>query len=94
MRDDAELLAAQRAERERRYDAEIAEWHQQNPGENAAHLTAAAIAACGLCDADGYRPNGGVCDHVDRSATARAGIAKVRAAIAHKQLTIDDGNTQ
>lgn len=39
-----------------------------------------AIARCALCDPDGYR-NGKVCDHVDRSHTARDGMAAVRAAL-------------
>ena len=42
-----------------------------------------AIEACPLCDADGYRmpDHRSVCDHTDRTKTARAGIAKVRAAL-------------
>lgn len=45
------------------------------------HLSAAAIARCDFCDEDGYR-SGVVCDHVDRTETARAGAALVRAALA------------
>ncbi|CQD03686.1 hypothetical protein BN000_00621 [Mycobacterium europaeum] len=37
---------------------------------------------CELCDDDGYRPNGIVCDHVDRSEIHKRGIAKCRAALA------------
>lgn len=83
---DAELLAAQRAERQRRYDAQIAAAHAEDPEPDTAHLTSQAIASCRLCDDDGYRPNGTVCDHVDRSATARAGMARVRAALAQEKL--------
>jgi hypothetical protein len=39
---------------------------------------AADIAACGLCDHDGYR-NARVCDHVDRAESARRGMALIRA---------------
>ncbi|SKD92106.1 Uncharacterised protein [Mycobacteroides abscessus subsp. abscessus] len=41
----------------------------------------AAIPDCDICDASGYTTSGRVCDHVDRTETARAGIAKVRAAL-------------
>ncbi|MDP7729525.1 hypothetical protein [Mycobacterium sp. TY813] len=47
----------------------------------AAELNAQAIATCDLCDETGYR-SGVVCDHVDRTETARAGAALVRAALA------------
>ena len=40
----------------------------------------AAIAACELCDEDGYR-GGRVCAHVDYADTARAGAALVRQAL-------------
>nr|WP_237082091.1 hypothetical protein [Mycobacteroides abscessus] len=40
-----------------------------------------AIDACPMCDNDGYR-GGRVCDHVDRSAIAKAGAARARAALA------------
>lgn len=46
------------------------------------HMSGAAIANCGMCDGDGYRPNLTVCDHVDRGETTRAGMAAVRAALA------------
>lgn len=36
------------------------------------------IANCRLCDADGYRESGALCDHIDRSATHARGIALVR----------------
>jgi hypothetical protein len=35
-------------------------------------------SVCALCDASGYRPNGIVCDHIDRSETARRGMALIR----------------
>lgn len=55
-----------------------AEQRAQHRGERDAKRQ--AIAACRLCDQDGY--NGlSVCDHVDRSATARAGLARARAAL-------------
>lgn len=67
-----------RAERERRYDESIAEWHLQNDEPSTEHLDPAARAECGLCDGDGYRPTGVVCDHVDRAAIAKAGSARCR----------------
>lgn len=42
------------------------------------HLEAMAVVNCGLCDDDGYRGSR-VCDHVDRTAAAKRGIALVRA---------------
>lgn len=39
------------------------------------------IEACGLCDENGYRRNGVLCDHIDRTATYAAGMAAVRAAL-------------
>jgi hypothetical protein len=42
-----------------------------------------AIAACGICDDDGYRGHL-VCDHVDHAAAASAGMAKVREALAKR----------
>lgn len=50
----------------------------------------AAIVECELCDDDGYRGLA-VCDHIDHTEAAKRGIAKVRAALAHKQLKIGDG---
>lgn len=49
----------------------------------AAIAAALAVAACELCDDDGYR-SGVVCDHIDRTETAANGIAKVREALAAK----------
>ncbi|MBU8819566.1 hypothetical protein [Mycolicibacterium goodii] len=72
-------LDADRAAREAAYEAGLAAWHAQHDAP--AHLTRAAIAACGLCDDDGYR-GGHVCDHVDHGAAAKRGMAKVRAALA------------
>lgn len=40
----------------------------------------AAIVVCEICDDDGYDGTR-VCDHVDRSATAKAGLARARAAL-------------
>lgn len=54
-----------------------------------AHLTTAAITNCGLCDDDGYRGLT-VCDHQDHTATARAGISKIREILAHKQLRLEE----
>lgn len=70
----AERLAA----RERAYNAAMV--NLDVAGD--AHLAPQARANCALCDTDGYRPNGRVCDHVDRTTTAAAGAAKVRAALA------------
>jgi hypothetical protein len=68
--------AAERlAERERAYNDMLTNL------DTDAHLTPAAVANCTICDTDGYRPNGTVCDHIDRSATAKAGIAKCRDAL-------------
>lgn len=47
-----------------------------------AAVRARAIAACGLCDDDGYTATHSVCDHVDRTDTNARGMAKVRAALA------------
>lgn len=50
-------------------------------GENQ-HLSAAAIARCRLCDDDGYRPNGHVCDHHDRTHVGQAQKAHIRKMLA------------
>jgi hypothetical protein len=63
-----EQWAAEQREQARAHQREAAELRQR------------AIDACDLCDEDGYR-NGIVCDHVDRTETARAGRAAVTAAI-------------
>lgn len=39
-----------------------------------------AVAACGLCDDDGYRGMS-VCDHTDYSGAAARGMAKARAVL-------------
>lgn len=44
-----------------------------------------AIAACELCDDDGYRGTA-VCDHQDHTAAAARGMAKVRAALAQTKI--------
>ena len=41
-------------------------------------LAEAERAVCELCDTSGYRPNGLVCDHVDRTETVRRGLALCR----------------
>ena len=45
------------------------------------HLAPIAIAACAMCDDDGYRPSGVVCDHEDHAAAAARGMAAVRDAL-------------
>lgn len=55
---------------------------QQRAQRKAEHDTQRhAIDTCPMCDNDGYR-GGRVCDHVDRSAIAKAGAARARAALA------------
>lgn len=51
-----------------------------------AHLTAAAIADCQLCDPDGYRGTQ-VCDHIDRTDTNARGSAACRAELAKAKET-------
>jgi hypothetical protein len=46
----------------------------------AARQRAMQILNCGLCDDDGYHGST-VCDHVDRTETAKQGMDKVRAAM-------------
>jgi hypothetical protein len=65
-----------RADRIRAYDDVMVQAHDD------AHLDPAEIAACTLCDDQGYRRNGCVCDHVDRTDIAARGMQKVRAALA------------
>jgi hypothetical protein len=93
MSDPRDPHAAERlAERDAAYRAGIAEYHATH--DTGTHLDpdpvirAQAVIDCGLCDDDGYR-NNRVCDHVDRTATARAGIAKCREALTAKQLRLD-----
>lgn len=47
----------------------------------APHSHRAQIAACALCDPDGYRGST-ICDHVDHREAARRGMELVRAEIA------------
>lgn len=54
---------------------------QELDDTSAAYLDTGAINACTLCDPKGYRPTGVVCDHIDRAATAKRGIALVREAL-------------
>ncbi|MGK2904511.1 MAG: hypothetical protein ACSLE7_16905 [Mycobacterium sp.] len=42
--------------------------------------------ACELCDPDGYRPNRLVCDHIDRTESARRGMALIRDVLKLAQL--------
>lgn len=70
-------------EKLRMYDEGCAEYRRTDPVARA-H----AIANCGQCDDDGYRGTV-VCDHVDRSETARRGAARCREALAAKQLRLD-----
>jgi hypothetical protein len=65
------------ADRVRAYDEAMAAAHDEDPP----HLLPQAIAACTICDREGYRPNGTICDHVDRSAITRRGIDACRAAL-------------
>lgn len=48
---------------------------------SAAQVRAAQIAACELCDGDGYHGSS-VCDHIDHRAAAERGMALVREALA------------
>lgn len=73
------MLEADRAKRLKAYQDGIAKYHELHP-EAAPHLTRAAIAACTLCDPEGYRGTN-VCDHVDHQAAAKRGIAACRAAL-------------
>lgn len=54
---------------------------QELDDTSAAYLDTGAIDSCTLCDPAGYRPNGVVCDHIDRAAIAKRGIALVREAL-------------
>lgn len=47
----------------------------------AADVRAHAVAACSLCDDDGYRGMS-VCDHTDHSGAAARGMAKAREVLA------------
>lgn len=83
---DTEHAAAAEASKRAAADAE----RQQRI--EAAQLRAHAVAACTLCDETGYR-NGVVCDHVDRTETAAAGAALVRAALAKPNRNDDQEHT-
>ncbi|TXH16441.1 MAG: hypothetical protein E6R06_31050 [Mycobacterium sp.] len=55
---------------------------EQRANERAeAHTPDPTIAACTLCDENGYRPNFTVCDHIDHAPAYRAGMALVREAL-------------
>lgn len=47
-----------------------------------AHMAPHAVAHCELCDDEGYRPSGVVCDHIDRTDIARRGVQACRDALA------------
>lgn len=65
-----------------RQAAARAEAATTHPGDDRPpHLGPAAIAACQLCDADGYR-GGTVCDHREHYADTTAGRAAVNAELA------------
>lgn len=87
--------AIERAEQQRRRLAESRATHAPLTREQSAHVTAhrndttaraeahrnkIRIANCNLCDTDGYR-GATVCDHIDRTETAKRGMALVRAAL-------------
>lgn len=79
--------AERRAEREQAYrDAML-----EQDLDRDTHLRAAKVADCPLCDDDGYR-NNRVCDHIDRTAIAKRGIAKCREALTAKQLRLDEAD--
>ena len=61
---------------------------------SASAARALAIAACDLCDDDGYTPTLSVCDHVDRTETNARGIAAVRAALAKDAKDAKDGTPE
>jgi hypothetical protein len=85
---DPEVLAAQRADRERRNQTPTPPAERPEPARSdvAPHLSVEAILGCDLCDAEGYRrpERTVVCDHIDHSAAARAGMEACRAALAEK----------
>ena len=68
--------AQRQADRFKAYDDAMA----ARDHDRTAHLTAAAIANCTLCDDQGYRGRA-VCDHIDRSDIARRGLEACRAAL-------------
>jgi hypothetical protein len=53
---------------------------QQNRREETA-ARFAEIANCSLCDDEGYRENGTICDHVDRTLTVRRGREEINKAM-------------
>lgn len=55
---------------------------EQRANERAeAHTPDPTIAACTLCDKNGYRSNFTVCDHIDHAPAYRAGMALIREAL-------------
>ena len=68
-----------RAERAAAYDAGLAAWHAEH--DRPAHLAPDAIAACQLCDPDGYRGTN-ICTHnPDQAAINANGVAACRSAL-------------
>lgn len=94
---DRESIAAKQREQEQRKrlsetrathaplgreQATMAKSHQRAVTTRAdARRKAMQIASCGLCDDQGYRGCGAVCDHVDRTRTHRRGMDAVRQAM-------------
>lgn len=79
---DAERRAHAQAERDQRYRDGIDAWHAANP--DISHLDPAAIAACGLCNTDGYRGTT-ICDHKDHAPVSRRGKAEIDEILASKR---------
>jgi hypothetical protein len=77
----AEHLAATAAERQARYEAGVAEWHARHDEPDTSHLEPAAIAACPVCDDQGYTPSLKICDHHDHASETVNGRAAARAAL-------------
>lgn len=49
---------------------------------NTDHLEPDAITRCTLCDDAGYRPNGIICDHINRAHVGQAQKAHIREMLA------------
>lgn len=73
-----EWTGRQSAHRIQQLEAHAAQRRAQRQAD--ARTRQDAINECTLCGPDGYRA-GIVCDHIDRTSTARAGMAAVRAAL-------------
>lgn len=66
-----------------KYRAAMAEY-EPPPADDLPHLATAEVVNCTLCDDDGYTASRRVCDHVDHTAAAKRGAAKVREVLAAK----------